>query len=512
MAAEAGGPLRVAVMVAPPPVPAWVAWTIRRIDSMEICDVEAIVEVPRDRRSHPPPLAYRLYERIDDWVFGPATSMRDSDIAPTHLRTRLPPGPLDVVLSFVPTGRSQWPGPAPRHGVWAIAPADVDRRRPDPSRFWDVCARRPRTTTRVVARRDRHPEVLARSSAPTDPLSVTRTRDAAAWSSARLLVDTLTAIHRGGSPPMGDHELWEAQRVPAPGIITAHALRTATGGIAAKWRKLWLHGEWFVAVRAKDREGRVEDGVRTVPNPPGSYLGDPFPIEIGGRHYLFVEQFFMADGRGVISVLEPQPDGSWSQPRPVLRRDHHLSYPFVFDLEGTAYMVPETGDTGRIELYRAVDFPDRWERARVLIDGVTAFDATLHVENGLFWLFANVAETPGDTGELRLYWSRALDGEWRPHPANPITRDAAGARPAGRLFRRAGTLIRPAQDCSRRYGEAVVLHRVDVLSTTDYRETAVGRIDADWMPGIEATHTYTFDSRYECLDAYRHVRRLARRH
>jgi hypothetical protein len=498
-------------MVGPPPVPEWIAWTIRRIDSMEICDVEAILEVPRDRRSHPQPRGYRLYERIDEWVFGPATSMRDADLTPTHVRTRLPPGPLDVVVSFVPIGRSEWPGPAPRHGVWAIAPADVDRRSPDPSRFWDVCTRRPRTATEIVAMRDCHLEVLARASAPTDPLSVARTRDAAAWASARLLMGTLKTVHRGDPPLLEDHEPSEARRAPAPGVITAHALRTATGGIAAKWRKLWLRGEWFVAVRAKDRDGHRGDGLRTLPNPPGCYLGDPFPIEMGGRHYLFVEQFSMADGRGVISVLEPHPDGSWSQPRPVLQRDHHLSYPFVFDLEGTAYMLPETGDTGRIELYRAVDFPDRWERDRVLIEGVTAFDATLHVENGLFWLFANVAESPGDTGELRLYWSRALDGDWRPHPANPITRDAAGARPAGRLFQRAGALIRPGQDCSRRYGEAVVLHRVDVLSTTEYRETRVGRIEADWMPGIEATHTYTFDSGYECLDAYRHVRRLAPR-
>ena len=497
-------------MVGPPPVPEWIAWTIARIDAMEICNVETVVEVPPERRSQPrPPLGYRLYERIDEWVFGPASAMRDADLAPAQSRTRLSPGPLDVVISFVPTGRSEWPGPAPRHGVWAIMPADVGRRRPDPSRFWDVCTRRPRTATGIVATRDHDHEVLARASAPTHRLSVTRTRDAAAWASARLVVDTLTAIHRGDSPAMEDHGLWEAKRAPAPGVIAAHALRTAAGGIAAKCRKLWLRGEWFVAVRAKDRDGLADDGVRTLPNPPGCYLGDPFPIELGGHHYLFVEQFSMADGRGVISVMEPLPDGSWSQPRPVLRRDYHLSYPFVFDLEGTAYMLPETGETGRIELYRAVDFPDRWERDRVLIDGVTAFDATLHIENGVFWLFANVAESPGDTGELRLYWSRALDGEWRPHPANPITRDAAGARPAGRLFQRAGALIRPGQDCSRRYGEAVVLHRVDVLSTTEYRETAVGRIAADWMPGIEATHTYTFDSRYECLDAYRHVRRLA---
>lgn len=497
-------------MVGPPPVPEWVAWTIARIDSMEICDVEAIVQLPREPGSQPsPPVGYRLYERLDAWVFGPASAMRDSDLTSAHLRTRLPSAPLDVIVSFMPTVRSKWPGPAPRHGVWAIAPADVGRRDPDPSRFWDVCTRRPRTVTEIVAMRDCHPEVLARASAPTDPLSVTRTRDAAAWASARLLVGTLDAIHRGDPPILEDHELQEAVDAPTPGVLTAQALRTAAGGTAAKCRKLWLLGEWFVAVRAKDPDGRVKEGVRALPNPPGCYLGDPFPIEMGGRHYLFVEQFSMADGRGVISVMEPQPDGSWSQPRPVLRRDHHLSYPFVFVYEGTPYMIPEAGDAGRIELYRAVDFPDRWELDRVLIDGLAAFDATLHVEDGLFWLFANVAESPGDPGELRLYWSRALDGEWQPHPVNPITRDAAGARPAGRLFRRAGALIRPGQDCSRRYGEAVVLHRVDVLSPTDYRETPVGRIEADWMPDIEATHTYTFDSRYECLDAYRRVRRLA---
>ena len=40
-------------MVGPPPVPEWVAWTIARIDSMEICDVEAIVQLPREPGSQP---------------------------------------------------------------------------------------------------------------------------------------------------------------------------------------------------------------------------------------------------------------------------------------------------------------------------------------------------------------------------------------------------------------------------------------------------------------------------
>ena len=133
----------------------------------------------------------------------------------------------------------------------------------------------------------------------------------------------------------------------------------------------------------------------------------------------------------------------------------------------------------------------------MLLEGLTAVDTTLHAEGGVLWLFANVIEGPAHPGELCLYWSTSLEGPWHAHPANPVVSDMGTARPAGALFRCGDELIRPGQDCSRRYGEAVVLNRVDVLSTDEYRETPVGRIAPDWLPGLVGTHTYTFDSRYE---------------
>ena len=95
-----------------------------------------------------------------------------------------------------------------------------------------------------------------------------------------------------------------------------------------------------------------------------------------------------------------------------------------------------------------------------------------------------------------------------PTSAEP-DRDRPGHRsPGGPVVQAGGALIRPSQDCARGYGEAVVLNRVDVLSPNEYRETPVDRIEPDWLTGVERTHTYTFDSRYECLDGRRHVRRL----
>ena len=42
-----------------------------------------------------------------------------------------------------------------------------------------------------------------------------------------------------------------------------------------------------------------------------------------------------------------------------------------------------------------------------------------------------------------------------------------------KLFRDSGHLIRPAQDCSRTYGGAVALNRVDVCTPENYSESTI---------------------------------------
>ena len=66
-----------------------------------------------------------------------------------------------------------------------------------------------------------------------------------------------------------------------------------------------------------------------------------------------------------VPLIEIGADGRWSTPVRVLERDHHLSYPFLFEHEGVLYMVPETAQAGTVELYRCTEFPLRWRRERV---------------------------------------------------------------------------------------------------------------------------------------------------
>ena len=240
---------------------------------------------------------------------------------------------------------------------------------------------------------------------------------------------------------------------------------------------------------------------RLILPPRDRYYADPFLYEHQGRTYIFFEDYRYRQRRGVISCVAIDSADRVSQPLTVLEADGHLSYPFIFELDGQIYLLPETSQMRRVGLYRCLKFPAEWELDRVLIQA-PASDATLWQQGGTFWLFANLsAAVQGRLcDDLHLFFTQSLDGTWTPHPKNPIVVDAGGARPAGRMFLDRGRLIRPAQDCSAGYGSGIVLKHVLALSRTEYKEEALVRMTPEWMPGAIGTHTFDHTEEFEVVD------------
>jgi hypothetical protein len=111
----------------------------------------------------------------------------------------------------------------------------------------------------------------------------------------------------------------------------------------------------------------------------------------GHRWILFEER--ISSGPGRIAAVEVGPSGVIGTPIPVLERPYHLSYPFIFEWDGTTYMVPETEENRTVELSRAEEFPTRWTLDRVLLAGLRAVDGTLAQIDGRWWMFVNIAES-----------------------------------------------------------------------------------------------------------------------
>jgi hypothetical protein len=236
------------------------------------------------------------------------------------------------------------------------------------------------------------------------------------------------------------------------------------------------------------------------------YYADPFPFRRDGQYFVFVEEFPFETQRGCISVAVIDRTGSVIRPRIIIEEPYHLSFPFVFEHDGQIWMIPETADAKRIDLYRAELFPYRWKREGSLLEGVAAYDATVLRHHEQFWLLASLGRWKSTSWDnLSIFHARSLTGPWTPHSRNPVLLDAMRCRAAGAPFRRKGDILRPVQDCSRIYGGAITFNRVDALNEAGFRQTVIGRIEC----GTPGCHTYNRRAGLEVLDIFGATRGLA---
>ena len=403
-----------------------------------------------------------------------------------------------------------------KHGVWSFHHADNREYRGAPPGFWEMYEGNPVTGSilQVLTESLDGGRVIYRSLSATDFGSLYLTLNPLYWKTSEFAIRRLRDLYRYGWDYLQSlEEFNEADsykkgiyRTPPTPVMSRFLARLALRKLYRRCRSL-LFGErtqWFMAYRKRmaARSALTDrSGFSVVSCPRGRFYADPFLFKRDGKTYLFFEDFEFQKNRAAISYSEIDNQGRLSAPEKILDNGYHMSYPFVFESRGIVYMIPETRARKTIELYQATEFPRKWELVRIMAKDVLAVDATVFEHSGKFWLFTNVAVRGGSTfDELHLFHSDSLEGEWTPHPKNPIVSDVCCARPAGALFFEGGKLIRPGQDCSLRYGYALTFNEVEVLSESDYREKPYSRIEPGWCPGSICTHTYNRTEEFEVLD------------
>jgi hypothetical protein len=196
-------------------------------------------------------------------------------------------------------------------------------------------------------------------------------------------------------------------------------------------------------------------------------LADPFMLIRDGVFYLFFEILLTSQNKGVIGHAVSADGYEWQYRGVVLEENFHLSYPHVFEWNGQVYMVPESNEDFSVRLYRAVEFPKRWEFVNKLLTGHDYVDATLFRYNDMWWMFAST--TRNDV--LNLYYSPNLKDGWSAHPMNPVVKlDKHIARPGGKVIEHEGKLYRFGQDDDPDYGIQVFAFEIVELNTKVYRE------------------------------------------
>jgi len=396
----------------------------------------------------------------------------------------------DIIIWMLPNRPPAGLGSTARYGVWTIADAFDEA-----LGFLELVNREPVTRCDLIIYGDsvRDDVVVASAFAATDDLSLARGINGVRIKSQALLLSMISRVNRGIDPHSGE----------VPDDASVPGFRSSPGLLQICWGLLRLYGrylrglatrpfyfdQWQLAYRlGGDRLN--QDGLQRLAPTHGGFWADPFVAEQDGRRFIFFEEFQTETDRGHIAAMEVGPDGAMREPVDVLKSEYHLSYPFLFRYDGSLFMIPECAESGRVEAFRCTRFPDRWESHAVLLDGVHAFDPTMIENDGKWWLFTTIQHGGNSCDdELHLFYASSPFDTWVAHPLNPIQLDVRLARPAGALFREQGRLLRPAQDCSARYGSAISILEIQCMTTEDYKEIEVERISPDWAIGAHATHT-----------------------
>ncbi len=528
--------VRVGVLLDGLDAPLWVRKTIDEIVLAEHLELTLVIVQPVGKGAKPSPAALlslwswadrRLFKSevdafalrreeyaIETVVASTPRNGDSEDIFSDRDRAKIKAANLDVVIHFgsdaVPPQIRSWA----KYGVWTFSKAG-GAPEGDYAQFRDLYERNYVSPLAVRALTVEGERGLYVSTFSNDTISLYRNRNATCWRKSQIFLRCLADLYQNGWPALGLPNtpatlLKERPKLALPGnaAMTRFVAGWSFRMLRRKLSNLTSSERWFIAYRDKLAASDRSASLKAIIPPADWDYADPFLYEHCGRHYIFFEAASAAQPKGEIWFVELDKNGNPGQPERALSRDYHLSYPLIFEWNGQTYLLPESSQNRSVEVYRATEFPRRWELAGVLFTNVPAVDTTLFERDGKLWLFTSgIGGKDLKCSELSLFFSDSLFGPWTSHPKNPIVCDIRRARPAGRLFYENGELIRPAQDCSECYGHAITLHRIEVLSETDYRETPVGTILPDWAAGLSATHTLNMDSRYEVLDGKAHIGR-----
>jgi len=405
-----------------------------------------------------------------------------------------------------------------KHGIWSFHHGDNDYYRGGPPLFWEVQEANPLSSVvlQVLTEQLDAGLVLCKGTfATVQGISVARNREAPYWGSTHFVIQKLYELHRYGwdfvarraIPPRaytGRKAIyrrptnWELCRWLLPQIVTKAARRLIRRDTVDHWR---------IAIRVGPRRvynpGGLADmqGFVLIEPPRGHYFADPFLHTQDGTTRVFFEDFDCSKGQAVIRWAQVSADGSLGEARICMDQGHHLSYPFVFTHEGQAFMVPESRQSRSVKLFRAAEYPTKWELDRVLMHDQEAVDVSLWIESGVCWWFVTAVEPRGRAPILLLFYSRGLGAEWVFHPANPISTDIRTSRCGGKPFRQDGRLIRVSQSGSPRYGHSFAFNEIIVMTPDEYEERTVATVGPDWSNGLKGTHTYNQCGDFEVVDA-----------
>ena len=230
-------------------------------------------------------------------------------------------------------------------------------------------------------------------------------------------------------------------------------------------------------------------------------FADPLFFSDENGNYLFVEAINKKSRKGTLGVFDF--NNGLGKFHHLIEEVFHMSYPFVFKHQGEYFLMPESNNAHQLLLYRATEYPYKWEKYKVLLDGVDCVDTTIYrgEGNNETYLLTYVKSKPYNM--MSVY---KLNEDLTLTKIKDIVDEKQSQRGAGHFITIGEKWYRPSQYCADTYGHYLLFNQVE-SGCPDYQEKESFQVRPGAVRIMEVSkrlvykiHTYSRGENYEFID------------
>lgn len=404
---------------------------------------------------------------------------------------------LDFILHFgFPNPRGEILNAA-RYGVWSFQHDDEQKYRGEPQCFWEIY-NNDKITGAVLERLTDGSDggiVLNKGYFPTIIYSYVKNLDRTYFSTAEWPAKICRSIINGNDElvskllvnklltnKLSNKTAAPINKLPNNMQMIKYLFMITYNCFKSVYEYLFRNDEWNIGIIDKPiysvLDGNIEP--KWLPRPSkGTFISDPFGKSIDGKSFVMVEDLDYHNGRANIAAMEiSDSDMKSYTKKSAVELPCHMSYPYIIDYNNETYLIPETYESRKVVLLKAIDFPNEWEQESTLIQNFAAVDPTVFYYNDYWWLMCTNRDTDSNS-DLYIWYSKDLFGPFKQHNGNPVKTDIKSSRPGGTPFVHNGELYRPAQNSIYTYGGSLIINKVTTLTIDEFEEEEVLEIMPD---------------------------------
>jgi len=393
-----------------------------------------------------------------------------------------------------------------KNGIWSLHHGDNDYFRGKPALFWEYYYNKQIAGVILQKLNSTLDGGIIQDKLYTNlnPFYITKGYYTVYYKSLQMVIENITSLQENGllvkNTLQTSHVIYDQPLYKTPNIWQQFKLIFHLLFKNCKRKLNVKKPTWYIFLN-KSLKKELLYKYKKINNTKGHFSADPFLFEKDNKTFVFYEEASLKSSLGHISYFNIElPEVKHI----CLKENFHLSFPNIFENKGQIYMLPETRQNETITLYECIEFPMKWKFYKHLLQNISACDSDIFYHEGMYYLFSciNKNDYLVDTSNLNIYYCNTIDGEYKPHPQNPIMRDDRYARMAGKIHFTNGKIYRFSQNQSLGYGSTINVHEIEILTANVFREKLLQTMSPKIFHA-KGMHTFNAISNSAVIDVYK---------